>query len=96
MRACAAAVWRPPYNPGRLTKVVNLGLLELNAALLVRGAGVVASSLVDGKVGLELAVSLEVARLVGRVAVDNVGLVVLELAERQKDDVTGSDPNLGR
>lgn len=79
---------------GILTKVVDLGLLELDAALLVRGAGVAVGGLVDGEVGLELAVRLEVARLVGRVAVDHVGLVVLELAEREEDDVTGRDPDL--
>jgi hypothetical protein len=53
------------------------------------------ASLVDLEVGLELAVSLERTGLVGGVTVDDIGLVVLEVTEREEDNVTASDPDLG-
>jgi hypothetical protein len=52
------------------------------------------STLGDLEVRLELAVGLERTRLVGRVAVDDVGLVVLEVTEREEDDVALGDPDL--
>ena len=48
----------------------------------------------DGKVGLELAVGLEVARLVRGVLVDHVGAVVLEIPEGEEDDVPRDYPHL--
>ena len=78
------------------TNVVNVSLLELDTTLVVVAALVSAlCRLVDLEVRLELPVRLQITRLVGRVLVDDVCALVLELSEREEDDVAGYDPDLG-
>lgn len=78
-----------------LTDIVNVSLLKLDLVfILVLILLTAARTLVDREVALELAVRLEIARLVRCVPVDNVGAVVLEITEGEEDNVAGCDPDL--
>eukprot|EP00268_Persea_americana_P048336 TRINITY_DN50_c0_g1_i2.p1 TRINITY_DN50_c0_g1~~TRINITY_DN50_c0_g1_i2.p1 ORF type:complete len:183 (+),score=31.15 TRINITY_DN50_c0_g1_i2:423-971(+) len=59
--------------------------------LLVEAGG---DALVEAHAVGELAVGLEEAGLVGHVFEDDVGLVILVVAEADEDDVAGGDPDL--
>lgn len=75
-----------------LTDVINVSLLEFNTTFLVLLA---TSLLVLYKLEvLQLSVGLEVTSFVRSVSVDNISTVVLELSEREEDDVAHNDPNL--
>ena len=71
--------------------VVVAGLLEFDLSTLVLAESL---RLVDLGSVWQLSVLLERSRLVGRVLLDNVGLVVLEVTERDEDNVTLVDPDL--
>lgn len=75
-----------------LTDVINVSLLEFNTTLLVLLA---TSLLVLHKLEvLQLSIGLEVTSFVRSVSVDNISTVVLEISEREEDDVADNNPNL--
>lgn len=75
-----------------LTDVINVSLLKFNTTFLVL---LPTSLLVLYKLEvLQLSVGLEVTSFVRSVSVDNISTVVLELSEREEDDVADNDPNL--
>jgi hypothetical protein len=77
-----------------LTNVINISLLELDTSFLIVGSSLVLRSFVDLEVRLELAVRLQITRLVGGVFVDDIRSVVLEVSQRQENDITRNDPDL--
>ena len=84
-----------PTKPSQLTNIINVSLLKLDASLIIARALVSALCLlVDRKVRLELSVRLQITRLVRRVLVDDVCSLVLELSEREEDDIARCDPDL--
>lgn len=75
-----------------LTDVINVSLLEFNTTLLVLLA---TSLLVLHKLEvLQLSIGFEVTSFVRSVSVDNISTVVLEISEREEDDVADNNPNL--
>lgn len=75
----------------RLIVRISIAELEVSLAILALAETI---GLVDLGVLGQLAVRLERAGLVGRVLEDHVALVVLEVAEREEDDVALVDPDL--
>lgn len=94
-RLCIGHQWLPfqtwVQSKG-LTDVINVSLLEFNTTLLVLLA---TSLLVLHKLEvLQLSIGLEVTSFVRSVSVDNISTVVLEISEREEDDVADNNPNL--
>lgn len=79
------------------TTSATLDVVEVDTNIVVLSLGrhgQIDGSLVDpGRLG-KLSVLLQVTRLVGAVLVDDVDLLVLEVALADEDDVTGSHPHL--
>lgn len=78
-----------------LTNIINVGLLELDSTLIIVAALIATLCLlVDRKVGFELSVRFQVTRLIRGVFMDDVCSLILELSEREEDDIAGGDPDL--
>ncbi|CAL9756149.1 unnamed protein product, partial [Musa acuminata subsp. burmannicoides] len=76
--------------------LVDVLVLELDVVISAALVHLIESSdaLVEADVLRELSIGLQKAGLIGHVLKDDVGLVVLVVAEADEDDVTGSDPDL--
>lgn len=77
-------------EPG--ANVLDLLVVELDIVVVLSRAESI--RLVDLCRLWQLAVRLQVPRLVGRILLDDVCLVVLEVSQREQDDVSLVDPDL--
>jgi len=75
----------------------SLDIVERNTnviIVIISRHGHIDGRLIDPRILRQLAVLLEVTRLVGGVLVHDVDLLVLEVTLAHQDDVTGRDPHL--